>query len=125
VAVKTIKLDKFLNDNTLRDMIINEIQALKKLDDPHIIKMIKMLKSANNIYLVYEYLQGVKLCEYMQEKKKVNENEAVAIFIQNVKAFNTLQKEKICKKNLNPDNIYIHEGNIKLKNFFICKSSYS
>lgn len=37
-------------------MIINEIQALKKLDDPHIIKMIKMLKSANNIYLVYEYL---------------------------------------------------------------------
>ena len=25
VAVKTIKLDKFLNDNTLRDMIINEI----------------------------------------------------------------------------------------------------
>ena len=56
--MKTIKLDKFLNDNYLRDMIINEIQALKKLDDPHIIKMIKMLKSANNIYLVYEYLTG-------------------------------------------------------------------
>jgi serine/threonine protein kinase len=33
VAVKTIKLDRFLNDTLLRDMIINEIQALKKLED--------------------------------------------------------------------------------------------
>lgn len=33
VAVKTIKLDRFLNDSILKDMIINEIQALKKLED--------------------------------------------------------------------------------------------
>lgn len=58
VAVKTIKLDKFLNDNSAREMIINEIQALKKLECPYIIKMIKMLKSSNNIYLVYEYINN-------------------------------------------------------------------
>jgi len=45
----------------LRDMIINEIQALKKLDDPAIVRMIKMLKSSNNIYLIYEFLQGRNL----------------------------------------------------------------
>jgi len=61
VAVKTIKLDRFLNDTNLRDKIINEIQALKKLEDQYIVRMIKMLKSANNIYLVYEYLNGGSL----------------------------------------------------------------
>lgn len=75
VAVKTIKLDNFMNDNILRDMIINEIQILKKLENPYIIKMIKMLKSTNNIYLVYEFLNGGTLKNYLKEKRKLSEDE--------------------------------------------------
>ena len=58
VAVKTIRLDQFLSNQSLREMVINEIQILKKIEHPSIIQMIKMLKSSNNIYLVYEFLNG-------------------------------------------------------------------
>ena len=79
VAVKTIKLDRFLNDTHLRDMIINEIQALKKLEDPSIVRMIKMLKSANNIYLVYEFLNGGSLMKLIEERGRIPEQESLTI----------------------------------------------
>lgn len=90
-----------------------------------------MLKSANNIYLVYEYLNGCQLCHYFRDKKQqlglsgLPEEEALSIFSQICKAFKTLMREKILKKNLNMENIYIHEGNVKLTNFFVCKSNYA
>ena len=41
--------------------------------------MIKMLKSANNIYLVYEFLNGGSLAVYIQEKGRISEQEARSI----------------------------------------------
>lgn len=35
--------------------------------------MIKMLKSANNIYLVYEYLNGGSLANHLSEKGRLSE----------------------------------------------------
>ncbi|KAL4462095.1 hypothetical protein ABPG74_000940 [Tetrahymena malaccensis] len=134
VAVKTIQLEQFLNDSVLRDMIINEIQALKKLEDPNIIRMIKMLKSSNNIYLIYEFLQGRNLKKLLNERHHLSEMEAVQIFQQICKGFQRLQSEKIIKKNLNSHNVHIieHQSDnqqinyeVKLKHFFICKSSSS
>jgi len=40
---------------------------------PQVIKMIKMLKSTNNIYLVYEYLNGGMLSHKLKEKHKFSE----------------------------------------------------
>ena len=60
-------------------MIINEIQALKKLEDSSIVRMIKMLKSTNNIYLVYEFLNGGSLQKMLEEKGTLSEKEALTI----------------------------------------------
>ncbi|KAM3138106.1 hypothetical protein pb186bvf_009779 [Paramecium bursaria] len=125
VAVKTIKLERFLNDTLLRDMIINEIQALKKLEDQYIVRMIKMLKSANNIYLVYEFLNGGSLAVYIQEKGRISEQEARSILQGALKGFKTLNHEKIVHRNINPNNLFFNDGVIKIKNFFCCKSPTS
>ena len=86
-----------MNDSYLRDMIINEIQTLKKLDDPKIIRMIKMLKSANNIYLVYEFLQGENLKKIIQKRQQFSEKDSFNIFKQICLSFKQLHKEKIIK----------------------------
>ena len=70
-------------------MIINEIQTLKKIEDPTIIKMIKMLKSSNNIYLVYEYLSGPSLASHLNSKK-LNENDALKLLGELIKPFKVL-----------------------------------
>jgi len=41
--------------------------------------MIKMLKSANNIYLVYEFLNGGSLTKMLEEKGPLTEKEALTI----------------------------------------------
>ncbi|CAD8135778.1 unnamed protein product [Paramecium pentaurelia] len=122
VTVKTIKLDRFLNDSLLKEMIINEIQALKKLEDQHIVRMIKMLKSANNIYLVYEHLNGGSLENYLQEKGRLCEQEGRQLMTNIFKGFKTLNHEKIIHRNINPSNLFFNDGVIKIKNFFCCKS---
>lgn len=94
VAVKTIKLDRFLNDTQLRDMIINEIQALKKLEDQYIVRMIKMLKSANNIYLVYEFLNGGSLSKMLEDKGRLTEQEALNILFGVFKYNESLNKQR-------------------------------
>ncbi|CAD8151731.1 unnamed protein product [Paramecium octaurelia] len=125
VAVKTIKLDRFLNDSILKDMIINEIQALKKLEDQYIVRMIKMLKSANNIYLVYEHLNGGSLANYLYEKGRLTEQEGRQIMSNVFKGFKTLNHEKIIHRNINPNNLFFNDGIVKIKNFFCCKSPAS
>ena len=117
VAVKTIKLDKFLKDNDLRDMIINEIQILKKLEDPHVIKMIKMLKSANNIYLVYEFLNGGSLKGFLKERGNYSESEAFSLFKNIMKACRIFANENVIHNNLAPNNIFFHDNMVKIKNF--------
>ena len=48
-----IKLENFINKEQIRDAILNEIHILKKIPQEvkSVVKIHKMLKSANHIYL--------------------------------------------------------------------------
>ena len=58
VAVKVVRLDKFREVPKLEEFTMNEIKTLSKIDNPNIIRFIEMLKTSNNMYLVYEYCNG-------------------------------------------------------------------
>ena len=45
-----------MSEQQLRDLYINEIQILKRIEHPAIVKLYKMLKSSNNFYIIYEYI---------------------------------------------------------------------
>ncbi len=79
-AIKVLKLSKFNRIPKLQDVILNEIQTLKKLESEYIVKFIKMLKTSNHIYLVYEYCNGGNLETYINKKSEVSELEAWVIF---------------------------------------------
>lgn len=40
---------------------MNEIQTLARINNPHVVKFIEMLKSSRNYYFVYEYCNGSTL----------------------------------------------------------------
>lgn len=42
---------------------------MKKLDDQHVVKLIDVLQSVNNTYIVTEYCNGGDLREYLKKKK--------------------------------------------------------
>lgn len=121
VAVKTIKLEHFLSNPTLRDSIINEIQILKKLENPHVIQMIKMLKSSNNIYLVYEFLNGSPIAKLYQTKKPEKE-EVWRLLSQMIEILKLLAKKEYIHGNINPDCLFFNDEILKLKNFLTART---
>ncbi len=58
VAIKVVKLEKFREIPKLHEFTINEIQTLSKIENPNVVRFIEMLKTSNNMYLVYEFCNG-------------------------------------------------------------------
>jgi len=82
VAVKIIKNEKLKSNLRLSKFIQSEVTSLKKISHPNIIKFIEILRTSNNIYLVYEYCNGGNLAEYIKKNKKIEDKEAFLIFQQ-------------------------------------------
>lgn len=49
------------NDRKKYQILINEVGILKAITHPYIAECLKMLKTSNNIYLVYDYCEGKRL----------------------------------------------------------------
>jgi serine/threonine protein kinase len=58
VAIKVVKLEKFREIPKLHEFTMNEIQTLSKIDNIHVVKFLEMLKTSNNMYLIYEFCNG-------------------------------------------------------------------
>ncbi len=126
-AIKTISLEKYVNIPRLNEMTKNELDILSKIRNPNIIRFIEMLKTVNNVYIVYELCNGGTLEEYMQKKKYLQEKEALDVFGQVLNACKSLVQNNIMHRDFKPSNILFHNGVIKVADFGFCKplaSSY-
>lgn len=68
-------LQKFERIPKLHEFINNEINILKSIDNPNIIKLIDALKTQNNYYIVYEYCNGGTLEEKLKRMGHIPEKE--------------------------------------------------
>ena len=59
VAIKMIPLTKFEDISKLTELTRNELEILKLVEDNiNVINFVEMIKTKNNIYLVYEFCEG-------------------------------------------------------------------
>ncbi len=63
-----------ISSNQLKN-IENEILVLEKANHPNIVKMVDRMKSKNHYYLILEYCNGGDLASYIEQVKKVSEDE--------------------------------------------------
>jgi len=111
-AVKALK-----KDNIDYDEFNNEMELLKALDHPNIIKLFDCYQDRRYYYLVEEYCSGGDLFDYIQKEKFFTEKKAGLIFNQLLSAVNHLHKKKIVHRDLKPENIVLIEE--KNKDVFI------
>lgn len=103
------------------ELLENEIKVLKSCDNPNIIKLYDLKKTANNFYLILEYCNEGDLMVYLKQKKNLPEDEAVEYLVQILNAFKTLVKNKILHRDFKLANILKHDGEIKIADFGFAK----
>jgi serine/threonine protein kinase len=124
-AIKVVPLEKFTQVPKLEEFTSNEIKTLARINNPNVIKFIEMLKTANNMYLVYEYCDGGTLEDILQRKHHLSETESLKIFKQILNAFRAIYKENILHRDLKPSNILFHNDIVKIADFGFCKKMSS
>jgi calcium-dependent protein kinase len=66
-----MKIVKKRKDNF--GLLTNEINILKELDHPNIIKLYEYFQERDKYYMIYEYLQGGELFDKVKKEKCMTE----------------------------------------------------
>ena len=95
-----------------------EMEILKKIDHPNIIKLYEIYQSKNHYYLVMEECKGGelfdKIIEHTDEGEMYSEKEAAEIILQVMSAVEYCHNNGICHRDLKPENIlFLKKGDEK------------
>ena len=105
IAMKKIKKVK---ENEIDDMEIkNEIDILKKLDHPNIVKIIEFYSTPKAYYIITDFCSCGEL--YNQIKHQYTENQLAVLFYQVFSGLNYLHSKNIVHRDLKLENILISE----------------
>ena len=107
-AMKIIKkIDNYTENND--EEVLNEINILKKIDHPNIIKIFEFYIDDDNYYLITEYCSGGDLFDFAKSNK-LNEYQVAFIMYQLFSALNYCHKMKIIHRDLKPENILVSKN---------------
>ena len=103
--------------------LLCEKNTLNSIDHPFILKLIKTLKNENWLFFLLEYVTGLNMSDYLEQRKnKKNNYEAKFYGASIFTAIEYLHKRKIIHRDIKPSNIMIdNKGYIKLIDFGTAK----
>lgn len=118
-AVKLFR--KSLDDYKSYLKVKNEIQILKTLHHPCIIKIFEYFEDDKRLYIVLEKCNGGELFDMITEKTNLNENTSAIICKQIFSAVAYMHENNIIHRDIKPENIMLEETedyvNIKIIDF--------
>ena len=117
-AMKIIEKVEDVDENNVLE-ILNEINVLKKIDHPNIIKIFECYMQNNNYYLVTEYCNGGELFELVNDTH-FTETQVAYIMYQLFSAINYCHKMKIIHRDLKPENILITKNENNFIDIKVC-----
>ncbi|KAK2573445.1 Serine/threonine-protein kinase SIK3 [Acropora cervicornis] len=116
VAVKIIDKSQLDQDNLKK--IFREVQVMKMLDHPHIIKLYQVMETDRMLYLVTEYASKGEIFDYLVSRGRMPEKEARKKFIQIALAVDNCHKKNVVHRDLKAENLLLDENfNIKIADF--------
>ena len=120
VAIKKINIT--FTKNLTRDHIEREINIMKTLNHPHIVKLYENIYDTyNNVYLIMEYCPNGDLSTFLN-KKPLKEKYVKRYMVQIASATKYLYDNKILHRDIKPQNIMMVDNDIiKLTDFGFAK----
>jgi serine/threonine protein kinase len=88
----------------------NELEVLKKLDHPNIVRLVDVLVDHNELYLVTEFSSGCELLDEILNRKAFNEQDTFCIVKQILQTLQYCHQYNICHRDIKPENIMLEEN---------------
>ena len=120
VAIKCIQRNQIDRNDYLYHLLNSEIDIMKQVEHPNVIKFIDVIKSVHNYYLVLEYCDGGDLAEYV-ESHEMPEEKCVEFLKQIISGFKIIRQRRIMHRDFKLENVLLHEGKVKIADFGFSK----
>ncbi|KAF9167659.1 hypothetical protein BGX20_011532 [Mortierella sp. AD010] len=118
VAVKIISKASLANRAAVHRGIEREIAIMKLINHPHVIRLYDVYETDKELFLVMEYVSGGELFEYLVNKGRLEETEALRFFQQIIVGLAFCHKRNICHRDLKPENLLLDDQrNVKIADF--------
>lgn len=116
VAIKII--DKTRLDASNLEKIYREVQIMKLLNHPHIIKLYQVMETKDMLYIVTEFAKNGEMFDYLTAHGHLSEDEARKKFLQILSAVEHCHGHHIVHRDLKTENLLLDRNmDIKLADF--------
>ena len=124
VAVKVLR-QEYMHDPDLVRRFKNESKAISLLNHPNIVKVYDVSVNDHLQYIVMEYVDGMTLREYLNERGgKLSSRETVHFISQILKALEHAHANGIVHRDIKPQNIMLLDnGQLRMMDFGIARIS--
>ncbi|CAD8119762.1 unnamed protein product [Paramecium sonneborni] len=102
-AMKQIRKQELIKEDEQK--MFSEMNLLKNLDHPNVVKLYELYQDSNNYYLITEYLCGGELFERIKKMNSFSEKRASDLMRQILMAVVYCHDQKIVHRDLKPENV--------------------
>ncbi|XP_015587965.1 serine/threonine-protein kinase MARK2 [Cephus cinctus] len=116
VAIKII--DKTQLDSTNLEKVYREVEIMKQLEHPHIVKLYQVMETKNMIYMVCEYASKGEIFDYIARYGRMGEPRARSTFAQILSAVEYCHATGVAHRDLKAENLLLDaQMNVKIADF--------
>lgn len=105
-AMKTVKKDS-INYQDDEHCFLKEIEVLRLLDHPNILKIFEFYTDDLNYYVMTELIEGGDLYDEIYKMKSIGEKDAALIMMQLLSAVGYMHSKNIVHRDIKPENILL------------------
>lgn len=106
-AVKMIRKASINTNAKLTQNVVREIECLRKLNHPNIIKLLRVYDDTESISLILELLPGSDLLKVLRRETKFNEEDVQEFMYGLLSTVKYIHSKHIVHRDLKPENIII------------------
>lgn len=118
IAIKLIRKDSISDDKEKQTKVYREINALKHLKHPNIVRLEEVLQNTKYIGIVLEFASGGEFYKYIQKERRLKEPVASKLFAQLLSGVNYMHSKGLVHRDLKLENLLLDKnGNLIITDF--------
>lgn len=111
VAIKTLH-KRFISQKNRQERLLREAKTVSKLQHPNIIPLYEAGQDRDQLYLVFEYVDGISLKDQIRKSGSYVVHKAIKLMIQILDGIASAHEKGIVHRDLSPSNILIDKNGL-------------